>query len=275
MSENTNTILCKCIICLENNVNGIFVSISTYNRHRNKQQKFSEKDDIKVISESHQNKNLEDIYQQEDMNQQEGIYDMDIHDIYQQENINQQEGIHDMNIHYIYQQEENLNLTEDSDIESFIINESDNENYSDYNKNIDDDEENIDDNDENIDNDNDDNYDEEEEGEEDTNIMQIDDEINKEIIEGLRLLHLKSLYNFTESAYEDIMKIFTTNNMSLYKVKIYLKNVTELVPTFYDMCENSCICYTGDYESCQICPICTSTRLDAKEKLRKLCLIFQ
>src|SRR6266498_2105074 len=212
MSENTNTILCKCIICLENNVNGIFVSISTYNRHRNKQQKFSEKDDIKVISESHQNKNLEDIYQQEDMNQQEGIYDMDIHDIYQQENINQQEGMHDMNIHDIYQQEENLNLTEDSDIESFIINESDNENYSDYNKNIDDDEENIDDN-ENNNNNNNDNYDEEEEGEEDTNIMKIDDEINKEIIEGLRLLHLKSLYNFTESAYEDIMK---------YQKKIYL-----------------------------------------------------
>jgi len=53
MSENTNTILCKCIICLENNVNGIFVSKSTYNRHRNKQQEFLEKDDIKEISKSH------------------------------------------------------------------------------------------------------------------------------------------------------------------------------------------------------------------------------
>ena len=47
------------------------------------------------------------------------------------------------------------------------------------------------------------------------------------------------------------MKVFTTNNISLYKVKKYLKAITELVPVFYDMCENSCICYTGEYESYQ------------------------
>src|SRR3954467_747258 len=104
-------------------------------------------------------------------------------------------------------------------------------------------------------------------------VMQIDNESNmpnKEIIEGLKLLHLKSLYNFTESAYDDIMKIFTTNNISLYKVKKYLKEITGLVPVFYDMCENSCICYTGQYESYQNCPICDSTRLDAKGKAKKV-----
>ncbi len=99
---------------------------------------------------------------------------------------------------------------------------------------------------------------------EDNDIMQIDNITNilsKEIIEGLQLLHLKTLYNFTESAYDDIMKIFTTNNISLYKVKKYLKAITELVPVFYDMCENSCICYTRQYEFYQTCPMCSSTRL--------------
>src|SRR5947207_1543057 len=89
---------------------------------------------------------------------------------------------------------------------------------------------------------------------EDDDVMQIDDDtniLNKEIIEGLKLLHLKTLYNFTESAYDNIMKIFTTNNTRLYKVKKYLKNVIVLIPVFYNMCENSCICYTGSYKLCQ------------------------
>src|SRR5436853_5120625 len=70
---------------------------------------------------------------------------------------------------------------------------------------------------------------------EDDDIKQIDNDtniLNKEIIEGLKLLHLKTLYNFTESAYDNIMKIFTTNNTSLYKVKKYLKNVIGLIPVF-------------------------------------------
>src|SRR5438270_322346 len=93
---------------------------------------------------------------------------------------------------------------------------------------------------------------------------------SKQIIEGLRLLHLKSLYNFTETVYDNIMKIFTTDNLSLYKVKKYLKNVIELESTFYDMCDNSCICYTGNYESCQNCPMCNSSRLDGKGKAKKV-----
>jgi hypothetical protein len=99
--------------------------------------------------------------------------------------------------------------------------------------------------------------------------MHVDNKTNIPI-EGLKLLHLKSLYNFTESAYDDIMEIFTTNNISLYKVKTYLKKITGLMPVFYDMCENSCICYTGQYESYQNCPICDSTRLDERGKAKKI-----
>ena len=66
------------------------------------------------------------------------------------------------------------------------------------------------------------------------------------------------------------MKIFTTNNTSLYKVKKYLKNVIGLIPVFYDMCENSCICYTGQYESYQNCSTCDSTRLDTRGKTKKV-----
>ncbi len=122
----------------------------------------------------------------------------------------------------IYQQKDDLDLIDkDSDIESFNFNEEDNEYYSDYNN------EEVNNDDENNDNDDDDKSDDnksdnDESDDDDENIMQIDNETNvpnKKIIEGLKLLHLKSLYNFTESAYDDIMKIFTTNNSSLYKLK--------------------------------------------------------
>ncbi len=46
------------------------------------------------------------------------------------------------------------------------------------------------------------------EKEEENDAMQVDEErLNKKIIEGLRLLHLKSVYNFTEVAYNDIIKL--------------------------------------------------------------------
>src|SRR6266498_3018854 len=67
-----------------------------------------------------------------------------------------------------------------------------------------------------------------------------------------------------------IKKLFTTNNLSLYKIKKYLKDITNLIPVFYDMCENSCICYTGQYEFYQNCPICNSTRFDTKGKAKKI-----
>src|SRR6266540_2437761 len=184
-----NTILCKCLICLKQNKNGILISMRIYNRHRKNQQEFL---DIGEININHQEQNIEE------------------EDLYQQKN--QQEIIH--------QQDENYNNFDTDDTESFNFNEEDIEYYSDYNNNN---------------NSNDDS-------------MQIDNEINisnKEIIEGLKLLYLKTLYNFTESAYDDIMKIFTTNNLSLYKIKKYLKDITNLIPVFYDMCENSCICYIG------------------------------
>src|SRR6266542_6712780 len=79
-----------------------------------------------------------------------------------------------------------------------------------------------------------------EEKEKENDAMQVDEErLNKKVIEGLRLLHLKLVYNFTEVAYNDIIKLFANENLSLYKVKKILEEFTEIVSTFYDMCENS------------------------------------
>src|SRR6266542_2751796 len=94
--------------------------------------------------------------------------------------------------------------------------------------------------------------------------------LNKKVIEGLRLLHLKSVYNFTEAAYNDIIKLFANKNLSLYKVKKILEEFTGLVLTFYDIYENSCICYTDTYENYQSCPLCESLRYDSNNKSKKI-----
>jgi len=230
-------LLCKCTFCLDENVNGVLLNRNTYNRHRLRIQEYSMRDE-----------NLENM----DLQTEEGM------NLHAEENMSLY-AEEDMNLHVeedIDLQEGNLNLVdEDSDTESFNFNEEDNEYYSDYN---DDDDDNSDKEEEEKDDDDD-----------DDDAMCVDDKTNIPI-EELKLLYLKSLYNFTESAYDDIMKIFTTNNVSLYKAKKYLKETTGLIPTFYDMCENSCICYTGQYESYQNCPTCDSTRLDTRGKAKKV-----
>jgi hypothetical protein len=298
------------MICSKESESGLLVSRRTFNRHRKIQQEFLENDDVEDIQQENIHQQQEDVYQQqqedvhqqqqEDVHQQqqEDVHQQQQEDVHQQQQVDvhqqQQVDVHQQQQVDMYQQHvDNLNIIDkDSDAESFNFNEEDNEYYSDYyneeqNDNIMDEDKDNDDDDkdedsdgddmdedsdgDNMDDDNDEN--EDDGNEEDEDIMQIDNESNipnKGIIEGLKLLHLKSLYNFTESAYEDIMKIFTTNNISLYKIKKYLKEITELVPVFYDMCENSCICYTGQYESYQNCPICHSIRLDTKGKAKKV-----
>jgi len=240
------TLICKCAFCLRKNKDGMLLNISTYNRHRVRNQEFSEKDDVEEISEMSIEQNL--------------LTEIDMYHYMEEENIQLRADEADN----MYQQQNDLNIIdEDSDIDF----NDDNEYYSDYNN-----EENDSDNDDDDDDDDDESEETDDDTDEDT--MQIDNDSNttpsKKIIEGLKILYLKSLYNFTESAYDDIMKVFTTDNLSLYKVKKYLKEITGLVPIFYDMCINSCICYVGDYQSYTNCPICNEPRFDAKRKAKKV-----
>src|SRR6266498_2254126 len=109
------------------------------------------------------------------------------------------------------------------------------------------------------------------EKEEENDAMQVDEErLNKKVIEGLRLLHLKSVYNFIEAAYNDIIKLFVNKNLNLYKVKKILEEFTGLVPTFYDICENSYICYTDTYKNYQSCLLYESSRYDLNNKSKKI-----
>src|SRR6266511_2118188 len=301
--------LYKCTFCLNKNINVKILNKNTFNRHRTRIQEFSERDDENIYIEENIYLDIEeniylDMEENIHLDAEKNIY------LNMEENIylDTEENIHlntKENIHLDIEEEQiEKNIDDDSDTESFNFNEEDIEYYSDYNNddnnnndNNDNNSNGDDNNDKESDNDesddsNDDKSDDDESNDnksddddesdddksdddksDDDENMQIDDETNipnKKIIEGLKLLYLKSLYNFTEFAYDDIMKIFITNNLSLYKIKKYLKDTTGLVSVFYDICENSCIYYTGQYETYQNCPICESTRLDIRGKAKKI-----
>src|SRR6266498_4070941 len=274
--------LCKCTFYLNENINGKILNQNTFNHHRTRIQEFFERDDENMYIEKNIHLNIEENIH---LDMKENIHldaEKSIH-LNTEENIylDTEENIHlntEENIHLDIEEEQiEKNINDDSDTESFNFNEEDIEYYSDYNNddnnnndnndnnsNSDDNNDKESDNDESDDSNDDksddnecnDNKSDDDDESDDNENMQINDETNisnKKIIEGLKLLYLKSLYNFTESAYDDIMKIFTTNNLSLYKIK---KDITGLVPVFYDICENSCICYTDQYETYQNCPIC-------------------
>ena len=178
------------------------------------------------------------------------------------ENIDQVE-VHDQDFDVEFHENiiENIDDIEDFDDLEII---SDNEDDNDDDDIASQDDEEEEDNDNDIDEDEDDNS---EDSDSNEDSMQIEDHhiINKEIIECLQLLYLKSLHNFTEAVYNDIIKVFAKKNLSLYKVKKSLERLTGLVPIFYDMCKNSCICYTGIYEYLESCLLCELSRCDSKK----------
>ncbi len=113
------------------------------------------------------------------------------------------------------------------------------------------------------------------EEEEENDTMQVDKEkLNKKVIKGLRLLYLKSLYNFTEVAYNDIIKLFANKNHSLYKVKKILEEFIELISTFYDICKNFCIYYIDIYKNYQSCLLYELLKYDLNNKSKRSYPIF-
>jgi len=224
--------LCKCVLCLSKNEDGTFVSNPIYTRHRKRAQILSRQDD--------ENIDQVEVHDQD--------FDVEFHENII-ENIDDIEDFDDLEI---------ISDNEDDDDDDDIVSQKDEEEEDNE------EEEEIND----IDEDEDDNNEDE---------MQIEDHniISEEVIEGLKLLYLKSKHNFTQTLFDDFtkkffIKKFGKKSLSLYKVKKLLERLTGLVPTFYDMCENSCICYTGIYESFQSCPLCESSRYDSTNKPKKV-----
>ncbi|CAB5367220.1 unnamed protein product [Rhizophagus irregularis] len=80
--------------------------------------------------------------------------------------------------------------------------------------------------------------------------------ISDELLEGLRLLYVKSNFNFSEAAFNNIYKAFNRNKMSLNKIKKILCLIVGIEPKIYDMCVNSCCAFVGVLENERKCKFC-------------------
>jgi hypothetical protein len=90
-----------------------------------------------------------------------------------------------------------------------------------------------------------------------------------ELIEGLKLLYVKSNFNFSEAAFNNIMKAFNKDGISLFKIKNKLGLLVGIEPQIYDMCVNSCCAFTGVLENERNCRYCNESRYYNNGKARK------
>jgi len=93
--------------------------------------------------------------------------------------------------------------------------------------------------------------------------------ISDELLEGLRLLYVKSNFNFSEAAFDNIYKAFNRNKMSFNKIKKILGSIVGIEPKIYDMCVNSCCAFVGILENERKCKFCKEDRYYSNGKPRK------
>jgi hypothetical protein len=74
-----------------------------------------------------------------------------------------------------------------------------------------------------------------------------------------KLLKTKIEYGLTDVAFNAILSDIGSS-FTLYKLQKRLQKLININPIKIDMCKNSCIAFTGDYETHKCCPLCLQPR---------------
>ncbi|CAG8643852.1 18329_t:CDS:2, partial [Racocetra persica] len=75
------------------------------------------------------------------------------------------------------------------------------------------------------------------------------EELNDSMKKALKLLELKAQKRIlTNQMYQEILKIFNCENITLYSAKKFLSNMVTLTATFVNMCVDSCCIFIRPYE---------------------------
>jgi hypothetical protein len=80
---------------------------------------------------------------------------------------------------------------------------------------------------------------------------------------------VKSNFNFSEAAFNNIYKAFNRNEISFNKIKKILSSIVGIEPKLYDMCVNSCCAFVGVLENETRCRFCKEPRYYSNGKARK------
>ena len=80
---------------------------------------------------------------------------------------------------------------------------------------------------------------------------------------------MKSNFNFSEAAFNDITKVFNKSEIGLFTIKKHLGLLVGIEPQIYDMCINSCCAFTGALQNKRNCKYYTKSQHYSNGKARK------
>ena len=85
---------------------------------------------------------------------------------------------------------------------------------------------------------------------------------NEAAINTLRIIGWKIRNHTTRESYDDLRGTVAESFDfdSEYKALKLLSDLSNLIPTIYHCCVNSCIAFTGKYANLDICPFCREPR---------------
>ena len=106
----------------------------------------------------------------------------------------------------------------------------------------------------------------------------MDEEFSDSFLKVLKLLEVKQKHNLSDRVFNEILSIFTNNEISLYAIKKKLSKLVNIMPKFIEMCINSCIAFTGQFVNDTSCHLCKESRYInnnlQKKKPRKVLSYF-
>jgi hypothetical protein len=70
------------------------------------------------------------------------------------------------------------------------------------------------------------------------------------------LLNIKNKHNLSNSAFNDILKVYSEGETSLYLAQKKLAEIVDIKPIFIPMCVNSCCAFTGQFAHDTSCSWC-------------------
>ncbi|TFK58700.1 hypothetical protein BDN72DRAFT_739278, partial [Pluteus cervinus] len=95
--------------------------------------------------------------------------------------------------------------------------------------------------------------------------------LSEEEMAMLRAFALKVEDHLADKTFAKFKYAFPESNVeSLKKTKTRVAFLAAFRPVKYDCCLNVCICYTGEYEQEEACPICKTSRYNESGKPRRV-----
>ena len=88
--------------------------------------------------------------------------------------------------------------------------------------------------------------------------------------DNIKVMALKIRNQLTQNAFKGIQRL-THGHMTIgteYVANQILEHTSGLSVQVYDCCVNTCVCFTGEFESHTVCPLCGEPRVDKQNKVQ-------